>query len=184
MAEKEYISANELVRDSFLLASRIYESGYRPDVILVLWRGGTPVGVVVHEFLLYKGVETYHTAVKAVSYTGIEKRTMPVIEHMDAVLERIDAGARVLVVDDIFDTGNTLKEVSACLRGKVSDVRFATLYYKEGTNETDIEPDFYLRKTRDWIVFPHELMDLTLDEIRSKDAFVYNLVTGDGEEGC
>jgi len=66
MAEKEYIGADELVRDSFELAARIYASGYRPDVILVLWRGGTPVGIVVHEFLLYKGVETYHTAVKAV----------------------------------------------------------------------------------------------------------------------
>jgi hypoxanthine phosphoribosyltransferase len=39
---KEYISANEFVRDAFTLARDIYESGYRPDVLLVLWRGGTP----------------------------------------------------------------------------------------------------------------------------------------------
>ncbi len=176
MAEKEYIGADELVRDSFELAARIYASGYRPDVILVLWRGGTPVGIVVHEFLLYKGVETYHTAVKAVSYTGIEKRTKPTVEHMDAVLATIGDGSRILVVDDIFDTGNTIKEVLALLGRKTDDIKFATLYYKEGTNETDLEPDFYLRKTRRWIVFPHELMDLTPAEIKAKDEFVYRLL--------
>lgn len=182
MADKEYISANSLVRDSFLLASRIYESGYRPDVILVLWRGGTPVGIVVHEFLLYKGIETYHTAVKAVSYTGIERRVAPTVEHVKPVLDRIRSGSRVLVVDDIFDTGNTLKEVHELLSKKEADVKFATLYYKDGANQTDIEPDFYLRKTQQWIVFPHELMDLTLEEIRTKDEYVHGLITAEGSQ--
>jgi len=95
---------------------------------------------------------------------------------MDAVLATIGDGSRILVVDDIFDTGNTIKEVLALLGRKTDDIKFATLYYKEGTNETDLEPDFYLRKTRRWIVFPHELMDLTPAEIKAKDEFVYRLL--------
>jgi hypoxanthine phosphoribosyltransferase len=59
MVEKEFIRADDLVRESFDLAKRIYDSGFIPDVLLVLWRGGTPVGIVIHEFLLYKGIETY-----------------------------------------------------------------------------------------------------------------------------
>ena len=74
MSEKEFISPTDLIRDSFALAKQIYDSGYRPDVLLVLWRGGTPVGVVVHEYLLFKNIRTYHTAVKATSYSGIDRR--------------------------------------------------------------------------------------------------------------
>ncbi len=176
MPNKAYVQANDLVRDAFRLARRIYDSGYRPDVILVLWRGGTPVGIVVHEFLLYKGVQAYHTAVKAVSYTGIEQRTTPVIEHMDAVLETLPPDSRVLVVDDIFDTGQTLRAVRDQLLPRTSQIRFATLYYKTGANQTDLEPDYFLRETADWIVFPHELLDLTPEEIRRKDPVIADLL--------
>ncbi len=177
MSEKEYIRADKLVRDSFLLARRIYDSGYVPDVLLVLWRGGTPVGIVVHEFLLYKGIDTYHAVVKAVSYQGIERRVAPRIESFDSVLNFIDDGAHVLVIDDIFDTGRTVKEVHRRLSVKTANIKIATLYLKTGANQTNIFPDFYLRETSTWIVFPHELMDLTADEIRQKDPFVYGLVT-------
>lgn len=176
MIEKEFISPNNLVRDSFVLAKDIFDSGYRPDVVLVLWRGGTPVGIVVHEFLLYKGIKTYHTAVKAESYTGIEKRIEPKVEHLDPVLGDIKPESKVLVVDDIFDTGSTLKRVMELLAPRVREVRSATLYYKTGKNLTDIEPDYFLRKTENWIVFPHELLDLSPEEIRRKDPYVGDLV--------
>jgi len=147
-----------------------------PDVLLVLWRGGTPVGIVVHEFLLYKGIDTYHAVVKAVSYQGIGRRVAPRMEFFDSVLDVIDEGAHVLVIDDIFDTGSTVKEVHRRLAAKTSNVKVATLYLKEGANQTDIVPDFCLRKTSKWIVFPHELMDLTREEIMQKDPFVHELL--------
>jgi uncharacterized protein len=53
------------------------------------------------------------------------------------------------------------------------------LYYKEANNQTSIEPDFYLRKTDDWIVFPHELMGLSEGEIEEKDAYIKSLLDGD-----
>lgn len=176
MIDKEFIQANDLVRDSFALAKQVYDSGFCPDVLLVLWRGGTPIGVVVHEFLLYKGIETYHTAVKAESYTGIARRIEPRIEHLDGVLGDIADGSRVLVVDDIFDSGCTVRKVCEMLRARTRHIKIATLYYKPGKNKTDIVPDFYLRETDRWIVFPHELMGLSLDEIRAKDNFVHALL--------
>jgi uncharacterized protein len=176
MTEKEYIRADDLVRDAFSLAHRIYESGYVPDVLLVLWRGGTPVGIVVHEFLLYKGIDTYHTVVKAVSYQGIGRRVAPQLESFDSVLGAIDDGAHVLVIDDIFDTGCTVREVYRRLTARTTNVKVATLYVKAGANQTEIVPDFHLRKTSKWIVFPHELMDLTREEIMQKDPFVHDLL--------
>ena len=176
MVEKAFLRADDLVRDSFRLAKRIYDSGFVPDVLLVLWRGGTPVGIVIHEFLLYKGIDTYHTALKAESYVGIGERVEPQIEYMESLLEKVTPDSRVLVIDDIFDSGSTMKKVLDLLSPAVAEIRIATLYYKPEANSTGITPDFYGRKTDRWIVFPHELMDLSLDEIRAKDQVVADLL--------
>jgi hypoxanthine phosphoribosyltransferase len=132
----------------------------------------------VHEYLLFKGIRTFHSAVKAESYAGIGRRRKPAIGPMDAVLGAVDRNSRVLVVDDIFDTGCTMKRVRAILERKTRQVRIATLYFKPGSNRTDLEPDYYVRKTAEWIVFPHELVGLTMAEIRGKDAFLHRLLTG------
>lgn len=176
MPTKEFIRANDLVRDSFTLAHMIYESGYRPDVLLVLWRGGTPVGIAVHEYLAYRGIETYHTAVKAESYVGIEQRVEPRIEGLDRVKDAIADGQQVLIVDDIFDSGCTVRKVRELLVDRTRNIRVATLYVKRGANRTDITPDYFLRETDQWIVFPHELVGLTPEEIENKDAYVRGLL--------
>ncbi len=168
MLTKEFIRADALLSDSFALARKIYDSGYRPDAMIVIWRGGTPVGIAIHEFFLYKGVETYHTVVKAQSYTGIEKRVEPHVEHLDVVLNEIKKDSRVLLIDDIFDSGCTMKKIKSVLAAKTVKVKIATLYCKKSNNMTDITPDFFLRQTDDWIVFPHELVGLSPEEIRCK----------------
>ena len=166
---KEFIRADDLVRDAFRLARLIFDSGYRPEVIVVVWRGGTPVGVAVHEFLLYKGIRAHHAVVKAESYLGVGKRKTPRIEGLEGILENIAPGSEVLVVDDIFDTGLTIARLRDMLKGRTRNVKIATLYCKPANNRTGLVPDFFLRKTDRWVVFPHELMDLTPDEIRRKD---------------
>lgn len=176
MPEKKFLTADEQVRDSFALARQIYDSGFVPDVLIVLWRGGTPIGVVIHEFLQYKGISTYHTAIKAQSYTGIGERGEPELEHFDQLLLHITPQSKVLVVDDIFDSGCTMKKVVEELAPRVGELRIATLFYKEGSNVTDIRPDYYHSKTDRWIVFPHELVGLTPDEIRAKDSVVADLL--------
>jgi hypoxanthine phosphoribosyltransferase len=176
MADKEYIGPTMLVHDAFTLAARIVASGFRPDVLLVIWRGGTPIGIAVHEFLLYKGIQTYHAVLKAESYIAIEESVEPRIEHLDALLEDIAPNSRVLLVDDIFDTGRTMQRVSGILKQRTPHIKIATLYWKETQNQTALVPDFYLRKTDRWIVFPHELMDLTPEELWRKDPYIHDLV--------
>ena len=69
--DKVFINAEELLRDSFLLALRILESGFRPDYIVGIWRGGTPVGIAVQEYLDYAGVETDHIAIRTSYYLSL-----------------------------------------------------------------------------------------------------------------
>lgn len=173
---KEFISPQELVRESFALARRIYDSGWRPDLLLAVWRGGTPVGIAVHEFFVYKGVPTAHAVVKVESYRGIDRRVEPEVDRIETVLERIEPGMKVLVVDDIFDSGCTLRMLSNQLAGRSAQVKTATLYYKPNRNTTDMRPDFFMRETDGWVVFPHELDGLTPEEIRVKDEYIHNLL--------
>ncbi len=178
MPPKTYLSSNEVTRDSFLLANIIWSSGFRPDAIIALWRGGSPVGIAVQEFLRMKGVDCYHTIVKCSSYTGIEASHEPVVENMGYVRAVLRPNGKVLVVDDIFDTGSTARRVKLELATTTADVRFATLYFKPSRNSTPFKPDYYVRETDRWLVFPHELMDLTPDEILEKDPFVHGLLFG------
>jgi hypothetical protein len=71
-----------------------------------------------------------------------------------------------------------MKKVQDLLLPKTRNIKLATLYYKRGTNLTDLTPDFYARETTDWIVFPHELMDLSPEEIAKKDPRIAEIVNG------
>jgi hypoxanthine phosphoribosyltransferase len=168
---KIYISANELLLDSFRLAAKIHESGFRPDFIIGVWRGGTPVAIAIHEFFDYVGIETDHISIRASSYTGINEQDDKVqIAGLEYVLETIKAATRLLIVDDVFDTGHSVRAILQELRASAGDdmpetVKIACPWYKPSRNLTDLNPDFYLHETDDWLVFPHELDGLTLDEI-------------------
>ncbi len=175
---KEFLKSDELVTGSFALARKIHDSGFVPDVLLVLWRGGSTVGMIIHEYFAYKGHDMFHTAIKAESYAGIEKRIAPRLDNIVPVLEKIRPGQRVLIVDDIFDTGCTVKLVSDHVREKTGDVKIATLFVRAGHNRTGLRPDYFIRETSSWIVFPHEIQDLTPEEIRQKDPLIYSLVSG------
>jgi hypoxanthine phosphoribosyltransferase len=174
--DKLFLRADDQVRDSFLLARRIYDSGFIPDALVVLWRGGTPIGVVIHEFLEYKGISTYHTAIKVETYLGIGERSEPRLENIERLIDHLSPDSRLLIVDDIFDSGMTMKKVVTELSPHVKEIRIATLYFKEESNTTDLVPDYYQRKTESWIVFPHELVGLTQAEIQAKDSFLAELL--------
>ena len=172
---KSYLTANQLMHDSFQLAHQVYCSGFHPEVIIALWRGGTPVGCVLHEYLRFRGVECNHTAVKVSSYTGIGTYGDAVIENIEAVRAIIAPGARLLVVDDIFDSGRTAEAVHAALSPLTATIRFAMPYYKPCNNTTRLVPDYFVHQTDSWLVFPHELDGLTPEEIQQKDPFIASL---------
>jgi hypoxanthine phosphoribosyltransferase len=178
MIPKLFVTGNELVLDSFRLAKKIIESGWTPDVLIALWRGGTPIAMGVHEYLLYHGIKPYHMVIKCQSYTGIGQRQPVVIEHAGPVLDEIKMSQRVLVVDDILDSGNTARHVLATLRERAEDVRLATLYWKPNESAKDIRPDYFVHKTDRWIVFPHELEGLTPEEISHKNPALHEMMFG------
>jgi hypoxanthine phosphoribosyltransferase len=174
MTSKEFITPDRLFRDSFALAKKIHDSGYRPDFLLVLWRGGAPVGLVIHEFLGYKGIKIRHMVVRAESYTGMATRTEPVVENIEAVLKVLGGDTKVLIVDDIFDSGGTVRKIRELLLPRTVNVRVATLYCRKGAKAG---PDYYLREVSGWLVFPHEIAGLSLDEILQKDAYIHSLLS-------
>jgi hypoxanthine phosphoribosyltransferase len=168
--KKHYISPGELLRDAYDLAWQVFESGYRPDVLLGVWRGGTPVAIAVHELLFVLGVKPDHFAVRTASYTGIDQRVQRVrVDGLEYLSDRIAAGQRLLLVDDVHDTGLSLQqlrlELERLYRPHTPEIRVATPWYKPGMNRTDRVPDYYVNESDDWLVFPHELEGLTAAEI-------------------
>jgi hypoxanthine phosphoribosyltransferase len=161
--------------DSYRLAHKIHKSGFRPDAILVLWRGGAPVGIAVHEFLAAKGWNADHMVVKTQSYHGIGRRSAPRIEDTLGVLRKIRKNSRNIIVDDIFDTGETLHKISLALKKKSCEIKTAVIYFKKGTGKA--KPDYHIRDTDKWIVFPHELAGLTRAEIMKKGLAISKLLS-------
>ena len=111
------------------------------------------------------------------SYSGIESNAGAVVfSCADEVFSKLPPGTRVLVVDDIFDTGKTAAAIKAKMTALGVDMRLACVYWKPDKNTTDLEPDFYTRKLdNSWIVFPHEMEGLTPEEIREKDPVLAEL---------
>ncbi len=169
--DKIVLSAQELLEDSFRLGLEILESGFEPTLIIAIWRGGTPVGVAVQEILSYCGIESDHIAIRTSSYIGVDQRGAVAVHGMNYIIKKISFDDRVLIVDDVFDTGHTLAAVIGDLTRRArdntpQDIRIAVPWYKPSRNETDLEPDYYLHETAEWLVFPHELDALTPDELR------------------
>ena len=167
--KKQYITADQLLKDSLDLAFRIIGSGFRPDMIVGIWRGGTPVGIAVQEVMEFVDIKTDHIAIRTSSYTNIGQRTTVEVDGLEYLEQQLNADKKLLLIDDVFDTGQSIEsviqELSGFYKGSSPEIRIATPYYKPGNNETGRVPDFYLFETDDWLVFPHELIGLSVKEI-------------------
>jgi len=171
--ERLYISANELLTDSFRLGLKILDSGYRPTHIIGIWRGGTPVGIAVQELLDFCGVKTDHIAIRTSLYTDIAAAGPKVHVHgLNYMVKNLNAEDSLLIVDDVYDSGRSVRQVIADLREdcrkNTPDIRIATVYYKPGNCEPASVPHYYLHETDHWLVFPHELAGLSVDEILAR----------------
>lgn len=174
--EKRFIGARELLADSFRLGMQVYESGFLPDFIVGVWRGGSPVGIAVQELLDYFGVHTDHIAIRTSLYSGINERRRRVRVHgLGYVLDSVNHDHNLLIVDDVWDSGRSIKAVIEKLREKgrrnaPEDIRVATVYFKPGMSKVEGRPDYFIHETDKWLVFPHELQGLTLEEISRKQS--------------
>ncbi len=179
--KKVFISADQLIEDSFELALQIHESGFRPDYIVGVWRGGAPVGIAVQELLHVLGVESDHIAIRTSSYTGIGERGKEVRVHgLTYLVKRLEAEDSLLIVDDVHDSGLSIEKIihdlkKACKKN-TPEIRVATPYFKPKNNKTDRTPDYYIHDSDEWLVFPHELDGLTSAEIRENRPHIAHLM--------
>jgi len=129
------------------LAEQVAADGYRPDVVFGIARGGLLVAGAVAYALGVKNTATMNVEF----YTGIDERLdVPMI--LPPVPDLVEwAEARVLVADDVADTGLTLLLVKGFLEGKVAEARIAVLYEKPG-NACPCE--YVWRRSDRWIDFP------------------------------
>jgi hypoxanthine phosphoribosyltransferase len=154
-ASREYVAPSwdgiyEMLLD---LALRIRESGFKPDLIVGVSRGGWAPGRILSDLL-----ENTHTAnIKIEFYVGLGKTgrkplvTQPISEDISE--------KRVLVVDDVSDTGESLKLALDHVREKgAGSVKTVTVYYKP---HSTFKPDFFADMTSDWIIFPWERLEAT-----------------------
>ena len=176
--DKTYVSANEFLEDSWRLAASVRKSGWRPDWVIGLWRGGAGVAVAVHEFLKASGWDARHVPLKCASYTAIGENGGGVKFVLgDETFAMLAPGERVLVVDDVFDTGRTAAAIKARLESAGVDLRLAMVYWKPGKNVTTLRPDYFVRDVgNEWIVFPHEIEGLSRDELRRKNPLLADML--------
>ena len=183
MSDKVYISAQQLLEDSFRLGAQIFESGFRPSYIVGIWRGGTPVGIAVQELLDFLGVKTDHISIRT-SYRGMTSYAK-MIENADEMrvhgtrylLENLNAEDGLLIVDDVYNSGLNVNRVIDRLayrtkRNMPEDVRVAVPWYKPANNRTARVPDYYLHETDKWLVLPWELDGLSEEEIYRHKPFL------------
>ena len=129
------------------LAHTIHDDGYRPDMVLAIARGGMLVASALGYALGVKNTFTMNVEF----YTGVDARLeMPMI--LPPVPDLVDFGeTRVLIADDVADTGATLALVKGFCEGKVAEVRCAVLYEKPWSS---VGCEYVWRRTDRWITFP------------------------------
>ncbi len=180
--DKVYITAQELLESSFKLAHEIYSDGFRPQFIVGIWRGGTPIGIAVQEYFEYKNVNTDHISVRTSSYYGINKQSKKIRVHgLHYLIENANAEDGLLIVDDVFDSGRSvdalIKEIKKQSRlNTPRDIRVACTWFKPSMCKVDIKPDYYAHKSDEWLVFPHELDGLTKEEITEHKSDIKNIL--------
>jgi len=180
--EKKFITAQELLEDSFRLAAKVYEDGFRPQFIVGIWRGGAPIGIAVQEYFDFKKVETDHIAVRTSSYYGINQQSKEIKVHgLHYIIENANAEDGLLIVDDVFDSGRSIdaliKQLKKLSRNNMpTDVRVACPWFKPENNKVDFVPDYYVHESDEWLVFPHELSGLTEEELVNGKSDLANIV--------
>jgi hypothetical protein len=171
--EKIWITASDLLADSWRLARLVLESGFRPTHLIGIWRGGAPIGIAVQEFFEFHGAPCDHVAIRTASYAGIDAQADAVQVHgIGWLAESLRRDDRLLLVDDVFDTGRSLAAVLAelgarCGNRRPADIRIACPWHKPGRHRTTLRPDYVLHRSEAWLVFPHEVCGLTEAEIRT-----------------
>lgn len=116
---KVYLTAQGLLNDSFALAKQVLDSGFEPTFIIAVWRGGAPIGIAVQEYLEYHDIQTNHIAIRTASYSGIDNQVREVkVFGLNYLVKHVQHHDRLLIVDDVFDTGRSVEAIINELRSR------------------------------------------------------------------
>ena len=129
------------------LAQEVADSGFRPDMILAIARGGLALGMGLGYALAVKNI----SVVNVEFYTGVDERLeLPIM--LPPTPDVVDlAGLRILIADDVADTGKTLEVVRDFCADHVAEARVAVIYEKP---RSVFRPEYVWRRTEAWIDFP------------------------------
>ena len=176
MVKKTFVEEETLLNDAFCMAVSVYESGFAPTFIVGIWRGGSSVGIYVQECLQFLGVESDHISIRT-SYSGLPEYQKSVddpssirVHGLQYLLENLNTDDRLLLVDDVFNSGYSIEAVITELQQKLrlnmpTEIRVATPYFKPERNKTGRSPDYYVHEVDEWLVLPYEMQGLSRDEI-------------------
>lgn len=187
-----HVSPDELFLDSLALGAKIYATGFRPKHAISIWRGGTPVGLGVDTYFKMRGLHINHTTIATASYSGIDSRGKEVtIKGLEHVIEAICREDSLLIIDDVYESGNTIQRIIEVLRDEAranfpGEILVATIHHKPGLSRHEhrlvslrtIDPEL-------WVDYPHELADLVRPEdpadewIAAKDPEIRDLIQRD-----
>jgi len=159
----EVPSWDEIYAMCIELGQKVRDSGFVPDALIGIARGGWIPARILSD--LFPGVEV--ASMRVVFYEDVGKvGKKPVVSQPVSVDVR---GRKVLVVDDVADTGESLLAVREhVMAAGAKELRLATLHYKP---HSKVIPDYYARRTSAWIVYPHErfeFMRSTMAKMRAE----------------
>jgi len=143
-----FLSWDDVQRLSEKVSDLITDSGYKPDLMIAISRGGFDPARIISDQLNIRKL----ASLQIIYYTGLNSRKEEpeVLFPLNAQVE----GLKVLVVDDVSDSGNSLIVVKKYVEEKgASEVKLATLHHKPWSK---LIPDFYAEKVDKWIIYPWE----------------------------
>ena len=186
--EFRYIDSQEILVDSFRLGHKIYESGFIPTHAVSLWRGGTVIGYGIHQYFRKHGHFINHTTVATASYSGIESHSEVVIKGIEHLIDILSAEDRLLIIDDIFDSGRTIDAVVGEIRRRSrlnapKQITVACIHKKVASRPINHNL-IYLYDVPDgvWLSYPHEISELIgaddrgIPALRRKSAEIYDIL--------
>ena len=127
---------------------------------------------------------TDHVAIRTSYYRGIADTADGVQVHgLGYLIRKLNRENKLLIVDDVLDSGTSIEATTderkwRCRLNLPEDLRGATVWYKPTKSETGRVPNFYIHETDQWLVFPHELQGLTVDEVETGKPEIADIVKG------
>ncbi|MBN2724734.1 MAG: phosphoribosyltransferase [Deltaproteobacteria bacterium] len=183
-----HVTPREFLLTSFRLGKILYSRNIRPKHAISVWRGGTPVGLGVDAYYRMQGISMNHTTIATESYHGVGIQKEVVVKGLDHVINVICREDDLLILDDVYESGNTIREIIETIKREARanaprNIYIGTLHSKPENHQFSEYPVISVEELPGniWIDYPHELADLVNESpddplIKQKDPHVWNIL--------